>query len=459
MSKKSPLVASALALAVSSAFAQSASETNNPLYQIASLDPVVVSASRFEQVLSDVPALLQVISKEQIQDSTVNNVSEAIRKLGNINVRSTQGGQLGVLADIDMRGFGASARDNTLILVDGMRVSPIDSGSIRWESIPIGTVERIEIIHGGGSVQYGDKAVGGVINIITRADSQQSSSASVALGSYGTVLTSGNLVSIFNSTKAKIDIAADTSDGWRDNSQVKQTSIKGQLVHQLSGQDKLFIEGLYAWQRYHTPGGVVGEVNTGDRRAVKFNNADEKTTSDSVRGLLGLAKSVGGGWQFLAELAYTNSDSTQSRPYYATDNSATTAGEIVYNKWSYDFTPRLKKLWDSSNDSIFGFDYQRARAIYTPDTGDKQRATVENKSLYFIHRYFIDSQLDISGGVRRQVQDAEAYDKNGSLTTTASKTQSANAADLAFNYRFGKEEKNKVFLRSNRSYRFANPVS
>ncbi len=452
-------VVSALALAVSQAMAQPAPNTTvagTNSFQMATLDPVVVTASRFEEPLSDVPAFVQMITKEEIMESGSFSIGEVVSRIANVNVRSPQGGQLGVQSDIDIRGFGASARDNTLILVDGLRISPIDSGSIRWESIALSAVERIEIIHGGGSVQYGDKAVGGVVNIVTRDALRPGASAALTTGSFGTVLSSVSWVGEYGSTTSRVDVTGDRTDGWRENSAAWQTSAKGVLSQRLGGFDRIFLEGTYSAQNFHTPGGVVGEVNTGDRRAAKFNNVNEQTASHGTRGVIGIERALGGDWQFLAELAYSESSSTQDRPYYANDGNATTAGKLVYDKRALDFTPRIKRIWGPQIRSVMGVDYQRAKAFYSPDTGDRQNATIDNKAIYVSHIHQIAKDIDVSAGVRRQIQKASAYDKYGATITTADKEQDASAADLAISYRFGEFRSNKVYARANRSYRFAN---
>ena len=153
---KVALACAATFAAIASVHAQSNSEFN----------PVVISASRFSEAQSEIPALVDIISRQQIKEGGFSSIPDVLHQIGNINVRNLNGGQLGVGATVDMRGFGASAKDNTLILLNGQRLNPIDSGSVRWESIPIDAVDRIEILNGGGSVQYGDKAVGGVVNII-----------------------------------------------------------------------------------------------------------------------------------------------------------------------------------------------------------------------------------------------------------------------------------------------------
>ena len=73
-------------------------------------------------------------------------------------------------ATVDMRGFGAAAPSNTLVLVNGRRINDLDIAGVDLASIPRDSIERIEITRGNsGAVLYGDGAVGGVINIVTKS--------------------------------------------------------------------------------------------------------------------------------------------------------------------------------------------------------------------------------------------------------------------------------------------------
>jgi iron complex outermembrane receptor protein len=128
---------------------------------------VIVSGSRFEENLNEVPANVQVITREEISESTSSNIPDILSQIGGLNIRNTAGGQLNLGATVDIGGYGPTAKDTTLILVDGQRINPIDSSNISWESIPLDSINSIEILRGGASVQYGNGALGGVINIIT----------------------------------------------------------------------------------------------------------------------------------------------------------------------------------------------------------------------------------------------------------------------------------------------------
>jgi iron complex outermembrane receptor protein len=424
---------------ISTAQAQTNSEFN----------PVVVSASRFEQSTSDVPALVEVITKEQIKESGVISIPEALSQIGNLNVRNLNGGQLGIGATVDMRGFGANANDNTLILVDGQRMNPIDSGSVRWESIPMNSIERIEILNGGGSVQYGDKAVGGVINIITRSDQVSPASISATVGSFGTAIASGNYGKKFNDTKFDLNFSAVNSDGWRDNGQASQGVANVGLTHYLGKVDKFFWISSFNSQSYGTPGGVLGEVGQGNPRATKWNNVGDKTVTNGVSNLIGFVKSIDGQSLIEVDFNYRDSGATQYTPNLS-------AKTTTYDKWSYNLNPRLKKAWQDFGESVFGFDYSQAMGSFVTNTGNVQKANLTNQSYYLTHRIPLSQQLDLLGGFRKQTQDAVAYDLVGGTASNANKEQSANASDLALNYKYGPSDVNKVFVRANNSYRFAN---
>ena len=413
-------------------------------------NPVVISASRFAEAQSEVPALVDIISRRQIKEGGFTSIPDVLQQIGNINVRNLNGGQLGVGATIDMRGFGASAKDNTLILLNGQRLNPIDSGSVRWESIPIESIDRIEILNGGGSVQYGDKAVGGVINIITRSDTEQSKSVTVKAGSFGTAITSGNYSSQIQNTKFNIDFSASNSDGWRDNSQTSQGVAKVGVIHYLGQSDKIFFDGSFSSQSYGTPGGVLGQVGQGNQKAAKFNNVGDKNVVNGTSATLGLTKAISNNAKFEIDFSYKDSGATQYTPNL-TDKTTT------YDKWGFDLNPRIKRSWGVYGESVLGFDYSESTGSFVTNTGNVQRANVTNRSYYLTHRLPLSQSLDLLGGFRRQNQDAVAYDyKSSTGQSNAAKEQSANATDLALNYKYGESKLNKIYARLNNSYRFAN---
>lgn len=134
------------------------------------LDAMVVSASGFEQKITDAPASISVISGEALKKRRVASLAEALTDVEGVDVSGSPGKTGGL--NISIRGMGSAY---TLILVDGKRqdiagnVTPNGFGETKTSFLPpVNAIERIEVIRGPMSTLYGSDAMGGVINIITK---------------------------------------------------------------------------------------------------------------------------------------------------------------------------------------------------------------------------------------------------------------------------------------------------
>ncbi len=140
-----------------------------PLRSFASLavdlDQIVITAGRFEQPQYKLVGNVTILSRDQIEASNARTVPDILKLVQGVNVYDFNTSKS---AKVDIRGFGDSASQNVLVLVNGRRVNSIDLSGTDLIQIPLDAVDRIEIIRGAGSVLYGDNAVGGVINIITK---------------------------------------------------------------------------------------------------------------------------------------------------------------------------------------------------------------------------------------------------------------------------------------------------
>ncbi len=128
--------------------------------------PLIVTTAPKKQRAVDLPGFVSVITRQDIENSSARHVYDLLRKEPGVYVRDYTG--VGKAVSVDMRGFGETAHQNVLVLVDGRRINEIDLSGTDWAQIPIENVERVEIIRGSGSVVYGDNATSGVINVITR---------------------------------------------------------------------------------------------------------------------------------------------------------------------------------------------------------------------------------------------------------------------------------------------------
>ena len=145
------------------------------------LEEVVVTGTRIEDPVRDVARNITVITAEDIEQAPSNSIVDLLAREANINPRGFFGTDK--QAGVDIRGMGDTFVSNVLVLVDGYRLNPPDLAGPDFSTIPLEQIERIEILRGAGSVVYGDGAVGGVVNIITRKG-EQAPEARI-YGSYG----------------------------------------------------------------------------------------------------------------------------------------------------------------------------------------------------------------------------------------------------------------------------------
>ena len=131
--------------------------------QVMEVNPIVVSASRMEQPLSDVLSSVSVFTREDIEKAQAQSLADLLQ--GEAGFEFARNGGRGATTSFFLRGLDSV---NLVILVDGVRVQTDAIGSITSNDFPLSQIERIEILRGNATSLYGEAAVGGVINIQTR---------------------------------------------------------------------------------------------------------------------------------------------------------------------------------------------------------------------------------------------------------------------------------------------------
>jgi iron complex outermembrane receptor protein len=426
------------------------------------LETIVVSGSRFEENIDRIPANIQVITKEQIQQSTSLNVAEVLQQIGNINMTNISGSMLGLGqqgATPDLGGYGATASSNTLVLVDGIRMNPIDQGSAALNTIPMTAIERIEIVSGGASVQFGNNATGGVINIITKQGAQQSSSASITYGSYGTIIGDVAIRKKEGDTSVLISGNVSETNGWRPNSDALSNSFLGRITQNFGGVDQVFIDATANHWQGKTPQILPGEVGTIDPNTIYSYNVGNNYLQDGSALRFGVVKSVSDEALFEMEASYGSSSAIAISSY---------STQLNYDKSNLNLTPRIKVNLGKWGSVVIGYDYNVSdgsrTTYYSGATSDfpASHVNLKNQSIYMMDRLPLTDELELVGGVRRQRQDVtfvslNNYDNsyiNAIPNGTYPTSYAANAYDIGLNYRYAAGQ--RLYGKYNQSYRFAN---
>ncbi|MGB5259817.1 MAG: TonB-dependent receptor [Gammaproteobacteria bacterium] len=169
----------------------------SPVATFAEQAPIVVTATRVARTADETLASVTVITREQINRSQAGSLGELLQGIAGVNIVN-QGGS-GKLTSLYLRGTNPG---HVAVLVDGIRMGSVTSGTVAWEFLPLAQVERIEVVRGPNSALYGTEAIGGVIQIFTRrGDGPPRHSVAVGGGRYA-------------SLEADADISGSTDNGW-----------------------------------------------------------------------------------------------------------------------------------------------------------------------------------------------------------------------------------------------------
>ncbi len=152
------------------------------------LEAVVVSATRIEQRLEDAAASVTVLTREDIDQSAARTVDDLLRQIPGFSLfrRSSSLVAHPTTQGASLRGIGPSGASRALVLLDGIPLADPFGGWVNWSQVSLESIERIEVVRGGGSAVYGSSALGGVIHLVSRRPEARSARAVIDVGTHGT---------------------------------------------------------------------------------------------------------------------------------------------------------------------------------------------------------------------------------------------------------------------------------
>jgi outer membrane receptor for ferrienterochelin and colicins len=215
------------------------------------LGVIVITPTRGPRMLKDLPTNVSVITREEIAESSAQNVGEVLKNRLGVEVRRY--GTLGAPSYIGLRGCSAY---QTLVMVDGRSINSVSDGIADLSQFPIDNIERIEVVRGPASALYGANALGGVVNIITREAKEDKATfdVNVGLGSFGTQMSRLNFGTEYTNIKAYFTISNNTSGGWRKNSAYDNHNLTGRLAYAAGKVGNFELRGGYHEAKLGLPG-------------------------------------------------------------------------------------------------------------------------------------------------------------------------------------------------------------
>jgi iron complex outermembrane receptor protein len=194
------------------------------------MNEVVVTATRTETMVEDVPVSVSIVNKEDIEKMHVKTLDDALNKLAGVRVYRYGGmASSGSHPQIGIRGTGSIKR--VLVLKDGIPLSTSYTGGVyNLNTMSTDDIERIEVIRGAGSALYGSSAMGGMINIITRPPEKEAEgSLSYEYGEEDTHIYNFNASRGFEKIGFRISAGGRNSNGYKGYKKWKSYYKKGEI--------------------------------------------------------------------------------------------------------------------------------------------------------------------------------------------------------------------------------------
>jgi outer membrane cobalamin receptor len=193
------------------------------------MDEVVVTATKTEETRREIVNSVVVKDRYDIEETPASSLGEVLANEPGLDWR-TYGNYGGAAETIKIRGMGA---DGTLVAVDGVVINSPSLGTADVGQIPLNSIERVEVVKGPGSLLYGSGAMGGTVNIITKAPKRDTFAAKVEAG-YGTEdtyhLAAENGGFIIGDLGYYLTLNRKETDGFRDNSDLTHNDATLKLL-------------------------------------------------------------------------------------------------------------------------------------------------------------------------------------------------------------------------------------
>lgn len=409
----------------------------------ATLPGLTVTANRIEQDLQSATFAAVVLTSDQIMAAGASDANDAIRRLIGIASRTDLRG--GRNYSLDLRGFGATADQNVVVVVDGIRISENELATARLSAIAPEMIESIEIVRGGSSVQWGEGASAGIINVVLKRSAAKgaSGSATVQLESFSGRDIRAQIQGGNGSTGFDVNVRRRDTDGYRDNSANKQETVSAGVSGKagaLGFRARVSTED----EKSRFPGGLSFGQYAADPR--KSFTPDDYGNFSETRLSAGLDYKINA-WTLALDVGQR---SRQSASYFvgsSFNSQSRSSSSQLSPKASY-----AGKLGVGAVTVVAGLDFNHWNYNSVNNFGQNENSDQDNRAVYLTGDVLLPSGTRLSAGVRREKVDKKGLDPVNSVNYD--RANNLNAWDLGINQMLA--EGLNIYGRGAQAYRLPN---
>ena len=425
---------------------------------VVKLDTIYITPMRSDELESKTPASVSVVTRKDIENSNAQTTIGLLKSETGIFVKDWVGN--GSTAQVDIRGFGEQSQLNVAVLVDGRRVNEVDLSGVDWTQIPVDQIERIEIIRGGaGAVLYGDNAVSGVINIITK--SGKGTPYVKYTQRYGS----------YDMNEEKVEVGGEVENlsfiltggrkathGYRNNTYFRNWDFASKLIYEVDPEFSLKVSQSWHKAEYGLPGALsAADQEAHDRTFSSFGDDYAKNTDWNFVG--GFDKTFGDGGTLSSDFSY------RRRYVYSNYVGANGGWKPIRRATidTYGITPKYvldRNIFGFINNFVTGLDYYREEndsdVFNAANTIQNITAVKKNTIAWYGQDSFsVLPELTFVGGMRYEYAkyDLDYQDLSGwNPTIDTDKIKVARMYNLGLICEY--MENSEVFFTHNLSFRF-----
>lgn len=241
------------------------------------LDPMMVTAARYEKRDVDIPAATEIYDQQKIEKLGANNVMEVVKNIPGFTLTASPTGNTYI-------GFRGIAKDNVAILVNGIPLN--QDGNYDLESISADIIDRIEVVKGGATVLYGSNASAGVINIITNKKAAKNK-VLIGFGDKnkfkGAVNVATDKLQLSYSRQQSKDRGFVYKNSGASNYYTGDKLEKDSLNLQYAISDKLSLQYMYSKKVSDCSKSVDGVYKPGFHSDIKYNFGQLRYVNDDLQ--------------------------------------------------------------------------------------------------------------------------------------------------------------------------------
>ncbi len=411
------------------------------------LNKIVIISSRLAQNDYKLSSDVTVITQEMIEASNASTVAQILSQQLGVNIYDN--GTVKT-ATIDIRGFGDTANRNILMLVNDRKVNPVDVSGPDLLQIPLDSVERIEIVRGFGTVLYGDNAVGGVVNIITK-EGKGKLSGKIS-GTYGSYDSRGTAAEVSGSTKNVSYYAYsdyDDQHGYRQNSDVLSKNFQTRLSTKPSDWLKVGLDATWHEDDYGLPGGLKGtEIEQLGRRGSR-NPSDKASTKDrAIQGTFDINPLDEDFGHLVMDTSYRDRDTYANFVSQGIDTKRDSNTLGFTGKYIFD-----KLILDHEVNIVTGVDYYNTDQDILGGGFSTDDITISKREYgaYISSEFEVWNHLFLTGGTRYQ-KAWYTFNQKNSPQSFQKQAPDKQASMVGLKYEYAKGS--NVFANIQQSFRF-----